>query len=64
VVDITARHGGTFYLTYHCFATRAQTELCHPRLPEFLRAKLRYDPAEVFQSDWYRYYRRMFTNVI
>jgi FAD/FMN-containing dehydrogenase len=60
VVDIAARHGGTFYLTYHCFATRAQTELCHPRLPEFLRAKLRYDPAEVFQSDWYRHYRRMF----
>ncbi|HXI85680.1 MAG TPA: FAD-binding oxidoreductase [Verrucomicrobiae bacterium] len=63
VVDIAARHDGTFYLTYHRFATRAQTELCHPRLPEFLRAKRRYDPAEVFQSDWYRHYSRMFANL-
>ena len=22
--------------------------------------KRKYDPAEVFQSDWYRHYRRMF----
>ena len=64
VVDIAARHDGTFYLTYHRFATRAQTELCHPRLPEFLRTKRRYDPAEIFQSDWYRHHRRMFANVI
>jgi len=64
VVDITARHGGTFYLTYHRFATRAQTERCHPRFVEFLRAKRHYDPGEVFQSDWYRHHRAMFANSI
>ena len=25
-----------------------------------LRAKRRYDPAERFQSDWYRHYKQMF----
>jgi FAD/FMN-containing dehydrogenase len=64
VVDITARHGGTFYLTYHCFATRAQTERCHPHMPEFLRAKLRHDPHEVFQSDWYRHHKALFSNAL
>jgi hypothetical protein len=29
---------------------------------EFLRAKQRHDPAEVFQSDWYRHYKRMFAD--
>ncbi|MGH9941918.1 MAG: FAD-binding oxidoreductase [Pyrinomonadaceae bacterium] len=52
--------GGSYYLTYHRWATRAQVEACHPRMHEFLRLKRRYDPAEVFQSDWYRHYRRMF----
>lgn len=60
VTDIAARHAGTFYLTYHRFASRAQTERCHPRLPEFLRAKRRHDPREVFQSDWYRHHKAMF----
>jgi hypothetical protein len=25
----------------------------HPGIDDFLRAKLRFDPAELFQSDWY-----------
>jgi hypothetical protein len=35
-------------------------EACHPRLVEFLRLKRRYDPDELFQSDWYRHYRELF----
>jgi len=27
---------------------------------EFLALKRRYDPREVFQSNWYRHYRDMF----
>jgi FAD/FMN-containing dehydrogenase len=52
--------GGSYYLTYHRWATRAQVESCYPQLPEFLRLKRRYDPAETFRSDWYRHYREMF----
>jgi len=30
------------------------------RFAEFLKLKRRYDPGEVFQSDWYRHYRGLF----
>jgi FAD/FMN-containing dehydrogenase len=60
LIDMAARRGGTYYLTYHRWATRAQVESCHPRLAECLRRKRAYDPDERFQSDWYRHYRRMF----
>ena len=59
LIDMAARRGGTYYLTYHRWATRAQVEACHPRLPEFLARKRVYDPDERFQSEWYRHYRAM-----
>lgn len=52
--------GGSYYLTYHRWATRAQVELCYPQLPDFLRLKRRYDPTETLHSDWYRHYKKMF----
>jgi FAD/FMN-containing dehydrogenase len=62
LVDLTIRSGGTYYLTYHPWATRKQVEACYPQFPEFLRQKLRYDPEERFQSDWYRYYKAVFAD--
>ncbi len=62
LIDLAIGQGGSYYLTYHRFATRAQVESCYPRFGEFLRRKLRYDPGERFQSDWYRHYRRMFAD--
>jgi FAD/FMN-containing dehydrogenase len=59
LIDMAARRGGTYYLTYHRWATRAQVEACHPRLAELLRRKRVYDPDERFQSEWYRHYRAM-----
>jgi FAD/FMN-containing dehydrogenase len=60
LIDMAASRGGSFYLTYHRHATRAQLEACYPRFREFLRLKRVYDPAEQFQSDWYRHYRARF----
>src|SRR5581483_10768481 len=60
LIDIAINHGGSYYLTYHRWATREQVEKCYPQFGEFLKLKLKYDPDEVFQSDWYRHYRRMF----
>jgi FAD/FMN-containing dehydrogenase len=60
LIDVAIRHGGTYYLTYHRWARRDQVEQCYPQMREFLRAKRRYDPVEIFQSEWYRHYRRMF----
>ncbi len=53
---------GSYYLTYHHWATREQTEAAYPQFADFLKMKRRYDPDERFQSDWYRYYRKMFAD--
>jgi FAD/FMN-containing dehydrogenase len=60
LIDMAARRGGTYYLTYHRYATRKQVESCYPKFAEFLRLKKKYDPEERFQSDWYRHYKAMF----
>ena len=60
LIDLGISHGGSYYLTYHRFATKQQVEACYPQFKEFLELKLKHDPGEVFQSDWYRHYRKMF----
>jgi FAD/FMN-containing dehydrogenase len=60
LIDLAIDHGGSYYLTYHRFATREQVEACHPRFREFLDSKRRLDPAERFQSEWYRHHRELF----
>jgi FAD/FMN-containing dehydrogenase len=62
LIDMAARRGGTYYLTYHRYATRDQVESCYPKFAAFLRLKKNYDPEERFQSDWYRHYRTMFAD--
>jgi FAD/FMN-containing dehydrogenase len=62
LIDLGIKHGGSYYLTYHRHATRAQAEACYPQFREFLRLKKQYDPRELFQSDWYRHYREMFAD--
>jgi FAD/FMN-containing dehydrogenase len=64
LIDRARAHGGSYFLTYHRWATREQVEACHPRMAEFLRAKRRHDPDEVFQSEWYRHYKAMFADAI
>ena len=64
LIDMAIRRNGSFYLTYHRHATRAQIEACYPRFREFLRLKRAYDPEEQFQSDWYRHYRARFAGVV
>lgn len=64
LIDMAARRGGTYYLTYHRYATRHQVEVCYPQFAEFLRLKKKYDPEERFQSDWYKHYRAMFADIL
>jgi FAD/FMN-containing dehydrogenase len=61
LIDAGLAHAGSYYLTYHRWARRDQVEAAHPRVIDFLSRKQRHDPAEVFQSDWYRHYRDMFS---
>ncbi|MFN2397650.1 MAG: hypothetical protein ABR543_03240, partial [Gemmatimonadaceae bacterium] len=64
IIDRAIEHGGSFFLTYHRWATRKQVQACYPGFVEFLRLKKRYDPEERFQSDWYRHYRDLFADVL
>ena len=59
LIDLAAHRGGSYYLTYHRWATREQLDRCHPRLREFLDRKDGVDPDGVFQSDWYRHTRNV-----
>ena len=62
LIDRAIQHGGSYYLTYHRWATREQIEKCYPQFVSFLRLKKNYDPSEFFQSEWYRHYRTMFAD--
>lgn len=58
--DAALRQGGSFYLTYHRWATRQQVEAAYPQFERFLALKRQHDPDERFTSDWYRHHKAMF----
>ena len=62
LIDSALSRGGSYYLTYHRHATREQLLGAYPQFPEFLAATRRHDPAELFQSDWYRHHARLVAN--
>ena len=62
LIDLAVARGGSYYLTYHKFAKLEQVMACYPQFKQFLDLKRKYDPAERFQSDWYRYYRKLFAS--
>src|SRR5437867_7968246 len=59
LIDLAIARGGSYYLTYHKFAKPEQVIACYPQFKRFLDLKRKYDPTEHFQSDWYRYYRKL-----
>ncbi|RYG31374.1 FAD-binding oxidoreductase [bacterium] len=60
LIDLAQDEGGTFYLTYHRWATREQLLRSYPQLPEFLARKREADPDGVLTSDWYRHLTAFF----
>ena len=62
LIDLAMGFGGTFFLTYHRWASRAQVETCYPETRQFLEKKLHWDPEERLQSDWYRHLKTMFSS--
>jgi len=64
LIDRAIELGGSYFLTYHRWARRDQAQTCYPQMAEFLKLKKKYDPAELFQSDWYRHYKTMFADRI
>ena len=60
LIDYAIARGGSYFLTYHRWATPEQVLACYPQMVDFLALKRRYDSEERFQSDWYRHYRDAF----
>jgi FAD/FMN-containing dehydrogenase len=60
LIDLAISHGGSYYLTYHRWATRAQVEACHPKFRDFLRQKEARDLGNVFTSDWHEHHCALF----
>jgi hypothetical protein len=59
LIDCALEFGGSYFLTYHRWATREQVERCHPRLREFIERKQAHDPDGLFTSDWYQHHRSL-----
>ncbi len=59
LIDDATSLGGSFFLTYHRYATDEQVKRAYPQFGEFLEKKRLYDPARVFASDWYDHYRQV-----
>lgn len=59
LIDRASDFRGSYYLTYHRWATRDQVMRCHPRMCEFLERKQAWDPARRFTSDWYEHHLRL-----
>lgn len=59
MIDLAAARNGSFYLTYHRYATARQLDACYPQFRSFLALKRTYDPQERFVSDWYEHSKRL-----
>ena len=56
LIDAALDHAGSYYLTYHKWATQEQLHRCHPQAGEFFQRKQKYDPQGLFTSNWHRHY--------
>jgi FAD/FMN-containing dehydrogenase len=53
LIDLAIAHGGTYYLTYHRYATSNQLRTCYPEFDLWLAEKQKHDPENKFWSDWF-----------
>jgi FAD/FMN-containing dehydrogenase len=54
LVELAIVYGGTYYLTYHRYATDQQRRTCYPEFDLWLKEKRERDPENKFTSDWFR----------
>jgi len=62
LIDAALDLDGSFFLTYHRWASRAQIERAYPQFAEFLRLKTIHDPGQLFQSEWWRHHQTLFNS--
>jgi decaprenylphospho-beta-D-ribofuranose 2-oxidase len=56
IINLALQYDGTFYLPYVLDYDKAQLLRAYPMVSEFFSAKRRYDPSEVFSSEFYAKY--------
>ncbi|WP_264769853.1 FAD-binding oxidoreductase [Coxiella burnetii] len=56
LIDKAQELNGNYYLPYQAFATRNQFRTGYPGYKKFLEIKRKYDPAELFSSEFYKRY--------
>ena len=59
LIDLAIGHDGSYYLTYHRWASARQVQQCYPQFRDFLAKKRAFDPSELFQSDWYVHHKAL-----
>jgi hypothetical protein len=50
LIDRAIAHGGSYFLTYHRWASPTQVVTCYPQMAEFLRLKRRHDYRAMFSD--------------
>ena len=60
LIDLTARHGGRFFLPYQLHYSPEQLERSYPEIRAFFAAKRRWDPEGRFANSWYDRYAPAF----
>ncbi|PZM81354.1 MAG: hypothetical protein DKT66_19255 [Candidatus Melainabacteria bacterium] len=53
LIDIALSFSGSYYLTYHRYATREQVLAAYPQFGSFIEKKFEYDPQGKFRSTWF-----------
>jgi FAD/FMN-containing dehydrogenase len=56
LMDAALALGGSYFLTYHRYATREQVLKAYPQFETFLERKRFFDPQTLFTSDWYQHH--------
>ncbi|MCC7528375.1 MAG: FAD-binding oxidoreductase [Candidatus Melainabacteria bacterium] len=54
LIDIALSMGGSYYLTYHHYASRKQLIQAYPQFKSFVDKKIHYDPQGRFRSNWFK----------
>ena len=53
LIDIALAMGGSYYLTYHRYASKQQLIKAYPQFKSFVEKKIQYDPRGKFRSNWF-----------
>lgn len=61
LIDLTAKHGGRFFLPYQLHYTPQQLERAYPNIRAFFAEKRKWDPEGRFSNSWYARYAPAFS---